>query len=78
MRGWALIGAIPSGFEKDIEAALTLSYSLEHELWTILWLVWLGGGFALWIGVACFLILYNLITIQIGWLLAVLFGGDGD
>jgi hypothetical protein len=51
----ALLAAIPGGLRKDVEAAVTLSYTSEHQLRTILWLVYLGGGFALWIGGSLFL-----------------------
>jgi len=77
LRVRALKGAIPTGFEEDLEATFIKSYTLDYKLWTILWIVCLAGSFALWIAVACFLVLYNLITIQIVWLLAIIFGSGG-
>ena len=77
-RAWALVAAFPTGLEKDLEAPFTNSNRLEDKLWKIFWFVRRGCGFALWIGVLCFLILYNLITVQIGWLLAIIFGGGGN
>lgn len=79
---------IPSKMKDDLEAAFPRSFRRKRfrellfpsgtKIRLTLWVVCIGGGLGLWIGVASFLVLYNLITIQIGWLLAMIFGGGGD
>ena len=84
----ALMFIIPSKMKDDLEAAFPRSFRRKRfrellfpsgaKIRLALWVVCIGGGLGLWIGIACFFVLYNLITIQIGWLLAIIFGGGGN
>ena len=50
---------------------------VESKFLALLWIFVFGGGLGLWLLVAVFVCLYNLITIQIGWLLRILLNENG-
>jgi hypothetical protein len=50
---------------------------VESKFLALLWITVFGGGLGLWLLVAMFVFLHNLITIQIGWLLRILLNENG-
>src|SRR5271154_1111450 len=54
---------------------------VESKFLALLWITVFSGGLGVWLLVAMFVCLYNLITIQIGWLLRILLNensGEGN
>jgi hypothetical protein len=50
---------------------------VESKILALLWITVFSGGLGVWLLVAVFVCLYNLITIQMGWLLRILLNENG-